>query len=181
MKTIADHAGYGAAALLLKRMQDEFDRLTTERNDILAKLRWKEPTPTGTAGTLDRARAILDGEPLPLNRSGEDDRLRERELEIRERLEVLRAALGWQPQEVERQRDRARAEAWSAATEQTGIAKAWATAEAALLAAIVAEDALLDRLAAGGFGCGGPVATNPTWLTRDACRDALRSAMAKAA
>ena len=90
--------------------------------------------------------------------------MRDKELEIRQQLEILNAALLRQPQTVEIERQRARAAALDArAKDLDKISKAWAAA----------EDALTNDLLDGGFGLHPP--SHRGWLNRDFAKSELMS------
>uniref|UniRef100_A0ABX1PLQ6 Uncharacterized protein n=2 Tax=Aromatoleum anaerobium TaxID=182180 RepID=A0ABX1PLQ6_9RHOO len=168
MKHVTEHAGFAAAQDLLERLTAERDRLTAEQATIHGRMRWDNPERMPLPDTIDRAKAILEGPPVPSNRAGELDELRTRDLAIRERLEVLNAALRSQPSEMEHQRIRARAEALADREKAVAaIRMRWSEAIRKLQAAIAAEDALLDELVMGGFGRQEPSITAPHWLNRE--------------
>lgn len=172
MKHINDHEGYAAALDLLQRLTDERDRLAKEQAGLIEQLSFANQSAAPTPDSLDRARALLNGEALPPNRAGAIDALRERELEIRTRLEVLNAALRQQPEAVERQREAARAAALATREKEVAAVRArMAEAIRKLQAAIEAEDAIISGLVAGGFGLQEPSTTAPSWLNRELFRE----------
>ena len=174
MKTVQNHTGYAEAADLLQRLQDKHAELTQEQQALLAQLRFKEPQTVDAPSLRDRALALVDGQPLPPGRAGLVDQVRDKELEIRQQLEILNQALLRQPQTVEIERQRARGAALDArAKDLDKISKAWAAAEDALRAALATEDALTNDLLDGGFGLHPP--SHRGWLNRDFAKSELMS------
>ena len=167
MNTVFDYQPFKDAQELLVRLEAEKQSLEIEQAELLQQLSFSNPNRIAAPDSLERAKAILEGKPHP-GRADEMDSLRQRELSIRHKLEIIGQALRVQPEAVERQRNAARAEALKArAKDVQTLCKAWAQAQAALAQAIEAEDALLADLVAGGFGGGEPVITRPEWLNRE--------------
>lgn len=167
MKTVFDYQPFKDAQELLVRLEAEKQSLEIEQAELLQQLSFSNPNRIAAPDSLERAKAILEGKPHP-GRADEMDALRQRELSIRHKLEIIRQALRVQPEAVERQRNAARAEALKErAKDVQTLCKAWAQAQAALAQAVEAEDALLADLVAGGFGGGEPVITRPEWLNRE--------------
>lgn len=166
---VTNHPEFATAAALLEKMRAEFSRLEAEQAEINRRLRFKEATPITVLSDMERARIVAEGGEIPPSRVDAVSELQDRELEIRERLELLRRALVEQPIVVEHERERARVEALSAAkTERDRIEGLWARAVSAMAAAIAAEDALLDGLVAGGYGRADAAITNGFgWLNRE--------------
>lgn len=173
MKHVTDYQPFKDAQELIDRLEAEKQSLEIEQAELLQQLSFSNPNRIAAPDSLERAKAILEGKPHP-GRADEMDSLRQRELSIRHKLEIIGQALRVQPEAVERQRNAARAEALKErAKDVQSILKAWATAQAALAQAIDAEDALLADLVTGGFGGGEPVITRPEWLNREAFKAAV--------
>ena len=173
MKTVFDYQPFKDAQELIVRLEAEKQSLEIEQAELLQQLSFSNQKPVVVADSVERAKAIIEGKPHP-GRADVVDSLRQRELEIRGKLEIIGQALRVQPEAVERQRNAARAEALKArAKDVQSILKAWATAQAALAQAIDAEDALLADLVTGGFGGGEPVITRPEWLNRELFKAAV--------
>jgi hypothetical protein len=169
MKTAHDHAGFAEESAKNKRISEKLAELTAEQQEIHAQLRFKEPKELKVPTVLDRTQAILDGKPIPGDRTGIIDSLQKRELEIRGQIEILSAAQRTQPGVVEHERTKARAAALALRKKEIdGIWSAWDKARDALRIALKAEDALVNELLAGGFGRAAANITNPDWLNREA-------------
>lgn len=167
MKTVFDYQPFKDAQELLVRLEAEKQSLEIEQAELLQQLSFSNPNRIAAPDSLERAKAILEGKPHP-GRADEMDSLRQRELSIRHKLEIIRQALRVQPGAVERQRNAARAAALKARAKTVeAVCKAMAEAQAALAEAIEAEDRLIADLVAGGFGGGEPVITRPEWLNRE--------------
>ena len=174
MKTVQNHPGYAEAADLLQRLQDKHAELTAEQQTLQAQLRFKEPQTVDVPSLRDRALALVDGQPLPPGRAGLVDQVRDKELEIRQQLEILNQALRSQPEVVEHERHRARSAAVAARSKELDrVAAKWEAAQAALRDALAAEDALTAELLTNGFGYRFPAVTSPAWLNRDHAKAAL--------
>lgn len=168
MKNASEHAGYSAALELLFDMRARLDLLNGEHSQACAALSFKNDGHAPSAGPLDRARAMLDGKPMPATRAENIDALRVRELELRGQLEILNPAINAQATVVEIERTRARAAALeSRKKELDGVRKKMDDAVASLRAAIIAEDKILDELVAGGFGRQEPGITTAAWMNRE--------------
>lgn len=168
MKTVFDYQPFKDAQELIDRLEAEKQSLEIEQAELLQQLSFSNQKPVVVADSVERAKAIIEGKPHP-GRADVVDSLRQRELEIRGKLEVIGQALRVQPEAVERQRNAARAAALKARAKTVeAVCKAMAEAQAALAEAIEAEDRLIADLVAGGFGGTEPVITRPGWLDREA-------------
>lgn len=174
MKNVTEYAPFAAATELLQRLTEKRDALAAERESILNQMRGDSDA-VRVLDQIDRARAVMDGENVPLNRGAAFAAFQERELQIREQLEVLNAALRAQPETIEMERRRARAQAIaSREKELAAVRLRMNDACRKLMAALAAEDAFLADLVAGGFGAQEPGITSPHWLNREAFQLAER-------
>lgn len=178
MKNVTEYAPFAAATELLQRLTEKRDALAAERESILNQMRGDSDA-VRVLDQIDRARAVMDGENVPLNRGAAFAAFQERELQIREQLEVLNAALRTQPEAIEMERLRARALAIASREKELSAVRLQLNdACSKLMAAMAAEDAFLADLVAGGFGLQEPGITAPPWINREFFIETERNAPA---
>jgi len=149
-------------------LEAEHAKLSAEHAELVSKLAFttspnerRQP-----ATTMEKAQMLLSGGTLPTDNVLTD--MQARELELRQRIELLGQALREAPAAVERQRDKARAEALQDHKDRAKVQQAWDKAVEALRGAVSLEDALIADTVAGGFGSSEPsITAAPTWLNRD--------------
>lgn len=168
MKHVNDYPNFAAAVQLLADLTAKCDQLAAEQESIRNQLRSDSTDPVRVLDPIDRAKAVMAGENVPIHRGAAFSALQDRELEIRGQLEVLKGALRVQPEAIEMERRRARAVAIeSREKEVSAVRMRMNEACRKLMAAIAAEDALLADLVAGGFGRQEPGITAAPWLNRE--------------
>ena len=106
---------------------------------------------------------------MPTTLGGAVDALRDHEYEAHQQLEAIELALRSQPEIVEQERNRARAE-YLAANEKAieKIRSRWEAATALARDALAAEQAFVFDMLKNGFGGSGMVFADLPWLSRDA-------------
>ncbi len=165
--TIHEVPDFAEMQKLLSDLKGEHARLTTLQTDLVAKLKNSNMHADRSGTTEDRARALLNGEPLPKTASEALGVLGDEELQARTRIAEIEPILRALPTRLERIREAARASELAADKRTAQVKTLWEKALATLQAAITAEDELLTDLRARGFGGQEPLITNPYWLARD--------------
>jgi hypothetical protein len=166
MKTVTDFPAFAETARLLSDLTNERDALLIEQAGLLRQLAFNANPQLEQLTTEQAARRLADGGELPTA----GDQLRaaaDRELTVRTRLEAISKVLRGLPDVLEYRRGQGRAAALQEmAGDLDAIKKDFEKARKAMLAAMLAENALIDRLVIGGFGCGDATMTAPGWLNR---------------
>jgi hypothetical protein len=167
MKTVTDFPAFAETACLLSDLSNERDQLEIEQAGLLKQLAFNTNHQPESLSTEQAARRLADGGDLPATAGDQMRKAAERELVVRTRLEAINKVLRDLPQLLEYRRQQARAAALQEMAGDVDKIKAdFEKARTAMLAAMLAENALIDRLIVGGFGGGDAVLTAPHYLNR---------------
>ena len=118
---------------------------------------------------MDDARRLLEGGALHDEHGM--DRLRKREVQLRNQLKVLEDAIRKQTVLVELERAKAMQKYRREHPASKKIEEAWKKALHVLWSVIELEDRVIEDLAQLGYGRQEPIVTNPFWLNRSAFKD----------
>ena len=153
MKTVNEFAGFAAAVDLQSRLEDELKKLQAEHAELLGRLDFQGGIDAPVPDSMARAKAMLEGKPMPGNKAAAIDELRGREFAVREQIEVIGQALRQQPEAVESERRKARhAFVEESKKEVAAIERKWSAAVAAVLDALNTEDEFLSHMLVAGYG-----------------------------
>ena len=153
MKTVNEFAAFAAAVELQARLESELQKLQAEHAELLGRLDFQGGIDAPVPDSMARAKAMLEGKPMPGNRSSAIDELRGREFAVREQIEVLGQALRQQPTNVEAERRKARhAFIEESKKDVAAIQAKWLKAVTTVREALNFEDEFLAQLLACGYG-----------------------------
>jgi len=167
MKTVVDYQPFADTAELLASLSAELERLTAEHVAVCDKLLFKNAPQPENLTVEEAARRVAAGGSPAKHAAEVQDEWRAEELRLRERIEDIKAAIKHLPEHLEYQRQRARqAMILEMAGDVDKVKADFAKAQKAMMAAALAESALIERLVIGGFGVTEPWVTAPHWLNR---------------
>lgn len=175
MKTVNEFPAFAAAVELQNRLESELKKLQAEHAELLGRLNYQGGIDAPVADSMQRAKAMLEGSPLPGNKAAAIDELRDREFAVREKIEVIGQALRQQPTNVESERRKARAEFVQESTKAvTAIERKWSAAVAAVREAMNFEDEFIADMLAAGYGDReARIYPDPQWLNRNLLLEAV--------
>ena len=169
MKTVNEFAGFAAAVELQTRLESELQKLQGEHAELLGRLNFQGGIDAPVPDSMQRAKAMLEGKPMPGNKAAAIDELRGREFAVREQIEVIGQALRQQPDVVEAERRKARhAFIEESKKDVAAIQGKWLKAVAAVREALNFEDEFLAQLLVSGFGDReARIYANTGWLNKE--------------
>lgn len=166
MKIVTDFPAFAETARLLSDLTNERDQLEIELSTLREQL-VKGITNPQSMSTEELARTLADGGDIPATGGNHRRLASEHELVVRSRLESVNKLLPDLAQLLEHRRQQARAAALQEmAGDLEAVKRDFEKARTAMLAAVLQESRLIDRLIVGGFGGGDPQLTAPIWLNR---------------
>lgn len=169
MNSINEYAPFRETAELLSDLTNERDALNIEQGELWKQLSYSNPNQGGeNLTTEEAARRMANGGAPPASNGERIRAAAARELAVRTRLEALNRVLKDLPGVLEAHRRKGRDVAiGDLAGDVEAIKRDFEAARQAMLAAILAENHLHERLVLGGFGSTDPWITAPHWLNRN--------------
>lgn len=167
MKNFSEDHGR-EAFLNLKRMETALSKAEEEWANIVAKFKdGFSANDDERRSVTDLALAVANGEKIDLNEGCPLRKHGKREVELRNEIAVLKAAIGKQKADIELIRTRARAELYRNHPKLKEAGSLFNQAMQLLQQAIMVEEEANSELVSHEYGLSEPMVTNAVWLNRD--------------